>query len=76
MSKHMIQKSMYCKYFYTTALCPDPADVMNGTVTFNGNSVGDTATYTCTLQKHEGYFNPASCNLRVNNNHMRVGFAP
>ena len=29
------------------ALCPDPADVANGRVTFTGNSAGDTATYTC-----------------------------
>ena len=29
------------------ALCTDPPDVMNGTVTFTGNTVGDTATYTC-----------------------------
>ena len=32
-----------------TALCPDPADIVNGMVTFTGNSVGDTATYTCNL---------------------------
>ena len=31
----------------TIALCPDPLDIDNGTVTFTGNSVGDTATYTC-----------------------------
>ena len=31
----------------STALCPDPAHIVNGTVTFSGNSVGDTATYTC-----------------------------
>ena len=29
------------------ALCPDPATIINGMVTFTGNSVGDTATYTC-----------------------------
>ena len=29
------------------ALCPDPANIVNGMVTFTGNSVGDTATYTC-----------------------------
>ena len=31
----------------SVALCPDPADIVNGTVSFTGNSVGDTATYTC-----------------------------
>ena len=33
--------------FYFAALCPDPADIINGMVMFTGNSVGDTATYTC-----------------------------
>ena len=28
-------------------LCPDPVGIANGMVTFTGNSVGDTATYTC-----------------------------
>ena len=28
-------------------MCPDPADFVNGTVAFTGNSVGDTATYIC-----------------------------
>ena len=44
---HISTSKVY--YFYTTALlCPDPADIMNGTVTFTGNSsVGDAATYTC-----------------------------
>ena len=32
-----------------TALCSDPADIVNGMVTFTGNSVGDTATYTCDM---------------------------
>ena len=32
---------------YSAALCPDPVDIDNGTVTFTGNSVGDTAAYTC-----------------------------
>ena len=31
----------------SAALCPDPADIVNGMVTFTGNSVGDTATYNC-----------------------------
>ena len=31
----------------STALCPDLLDIVNGTVTLTGNSVGDTATYTC-----------------------------
>ena len=34
-------------HFHTTALCPDPLDIVNGTATFTGNTVGDTATYTC-----------------------------
>ena len=32
---------------HSAALCPDPANIVNGVVTFTGNSVGDTATYTC-----------------------------
>ena len=28
-------------------MCTDPASITNGMVTFTGNSVGDTATYTC-----------------------------
>ena len=31
----------------SVALCSDPAVVDNGTVTFTGNSIGDTATYSC-----------------------------
>ena len=31
----------------SAALCPNPVDIGNGTVTVAGNSVGDTATYTC-----------------------------
>ena len=31
----------------SAALCSDPVDILNGMVTFTGNSVGDTATYTC-----------------------------
>ena len=31
----------------SAALCPDPADIVNGMVTFTGNFVGDNATYTC-----------------------------
>ena len=31
----------------STALCPDPDDIVNGMVTVTGNSVGDTATYSC-----------------------------
>ena len=32
---------------FSAALCPDPAAIVNGMRTFTGNSVGDTATYTC-----------------------------
>ena len=28
-------------------MCSDPVGIANGMVTFTGNSVGDTATYTC-----------------------------
>ena len=28
-------------------MCPDPVAPANGAVTFTGNSLGDTATYTC-----------------------------
>ena len=31
----------------SAALCPDPAAIDNGMVTYTGNSVGDSATYTC-----------------------------
>ena len=27
--------------------CPDPPQITNGMRTFTGNSIGDTATYTC-----------------------------
>ena len=33
----------------SVALCPDPLDIDNGTVTNTGNSVNDTATYSCDL---------------------------
>ena len=29
------------------ALCSSPVDIDNGMVTFTGNSIGDTATYSC-----------------------------
>ena len=32
---------------FSAALCPDPDGIVNGMVTFTGNSVGDTANYTC-----------------------------
>ena len=35
----------YC----SAALCDDPININNGMVTFNGNSVGDMATYACDL---------------------------
>ena len=31
----------------TAALCDNPPQITNGMVTFTGNSVGDTATYSC-----------------------------
>ena len=30
-----------------TALCPDPFDIDFGTVILTGNSIGDSATYSC-----------------------------
>ena len=36
-------------YFFCVALCPDPVDPVNGIVTFTGNSVDDTATYSCIM---------------------------
>ncbi len=33
--------------FYSAALCEDPVTIDNGMVTFNDNSVGAMATYTC-----------------------------
>ena len=40
----------YCLHHScSAALCPDPADIVNGMMTFTGNSVGDTATYNCNL---------------------------
>ena len=41
------KKCIGSHYSCSAALCPDPADIVNGMVTFTGNSVGDTATYTC-----------------------------
>ena len=38
---------MFLHHSFSTALCLGPPDIVNGTVTFTGNSVGDTATYTC-----------------------------
>ena len=31
----------------SAALCPDPPVIINGMRTFTGNSIGDTANYTC-----------------------------
>ena len=39
---------MHCSYHScSAALCLDPVDIDHGIVTFTGNSVDDTATYTC-----------------------------
>ena len=39
---------MQCSYYSCyAALCPDPVDIDHGNFTFTGNSVGDTATYSC-----------------------------
>ena len=41
--------ALYSHESCPAALCDDPIDIDNGTVTFNGNSIGDMATYTCEL---------------------------
>ena len=41
--------ALYSHESSPAALCDNPVDIDNGTVTFNGNSVGDVATYTCEL---------------------------
>ena len=33
----------------SAALCSDPPAIVNGMRTFSGNSVGDTATYSCNI---------------------------
>ena len=33
--------------YFTALVCPDPVDIANGMVTFTGNSIDDTATYSC-----------------------------
>ena len=39
---------MNCSYHPSSvALCPTPPDINFGTVVVTGNSIGDTATYTC-----------------------------
>ena len=37
----------YLHTFCSAALCPDPPALVNSMTTFTGNSIGDTATYTC-----------------------------
>ena len=49
MLPHSLYKIVFTIMSCSTALCPDPAHIVNGMVTFTGNSVGDTATYTCNL---------------------------
>ena len=39
----------YRHIYFCTALCPDPVDPVNGMVTFTGNSINDTATYSCNM---------------------------
>ena len=45
----------------TAALCDNPPEIINGMVTFTGNSVGDTATYTCNLGFEMIGINTATC---------------
>ena len=40
---------MYLYTYFCAALCPDPADPVNGMVSFTGNSINDTATYSCNM---------------------------
>ena len=51
----------------TAALCDDPPEIINGMVTFTGNSVGDTATYTCNLGFEMIGINTTTC-IQVNVN--------
>ena len=39
----------YALILFYTALCSDPVDIDFGTVMVTGNSIGDTATYSCNL---------------------------
>ena len=41
------RSSLFLSFCLYIALCPDLSDPANGTVMMTGNSVGDTATYTC-----------------------------
>ena len=43
----MIVFVLWLNKYCSAALCTDPVDIVNGMVTFTGNSIGDTATYTC-----------------------------
>ena len=47
MLPHSLHNIVFTIMSCSAALCPDPAHIVNGMVTFTGNSVGDTATYTC-----------------------------
>ena len=38
---------LYSHESCSAALCPDPVDIDYGMVTSTGNSLGDSATYTC-----------------------------
>ena len=43
----MIVYSALANQSCSAALCTDPVNIVNGMVTFTGNSIGDAATYTC-----------------------------
>ena len=45
----------------TAALCDDPPEIINGMVTFTGNSVGDTTTYTCNSEFELIGINTTAC---------------
>ena len=73
---------MYICYFcsFSTAPCPDLSNPTDGVVTMTGNSVGDTATYTCnnmngeivlTCQRNGTWNNPPpTCAGMVVNTHF------
>ena len=44
---YMYTDTIHSHQSSSAALCSDPVDIVNGTVTFTGNFVGDIATYTC-----------------------------
>ena len=57
------------------ALCASPPAPANGQVTLTGNSVGDTATYTCNTGYELSGQNASTCMLAPDNNNT-ASFEP